>query len=50
MIFYGVASAVTKKTVALFLEREHAERFLADVETDEPETAALLRVEAVELE
>ena len=34
--------------VELFLERERAEAFIADVEQDEPETAALLRVEAIE--
>jgi hypothetical protein len=33
----------------LFLERERAEEFIAEVEQDEPETAALLRVEPVEL-
>ena len=47
---YAVVSAVTEKAVELFLERERAEAFLADVERDEPETAALLRVGPVELD
>jgi hypothetical protein len=34
----------------LFLDREQAEAFIAEVEQDEPETAALLSVVAVELE
>jgi hypothetical protein len=34
--------------VALFLHREQAKAFVAEVEQDERETAALLRVEAFE--
>jgi hypothetical protein len=47
--FYGVVSSQTETALELFLEREHAEEFVAEVAEDEPETAALLRVEAVEL-
>jgi hypothetical protein len=33
----------------LFVERADAEAFVADVESDDPEFAALLRVEPIEL-
>jgi hypothetical protein len=49
VIFFGVVSSQTEKALELFLERERAEAFIAEVEQDEPETAALLRVEPVEL-
>jgi hypothetical protein len=49
MLFFGVVSSQTEKALELFLERERAEAFIAEVEKDEPETAALLRVEPVEL-
>jgi hypothetical protein len=47
--FYAVVSAQTETALELFLEREQAEAFIAEVEADEPETAAGLRVEPVEL-
>ena len=49
MLVYGVVGKLTEKAVELFVMRERAEAFLADVERDEPETAALLRVEPVGL-
>jgi hypothetical protein len=48
VLVYGVVSAETEQAVELFLEREQAEAFIAEVEQDEPETAALLRVETIE--
>jgi hypothetical protein len=45
----GVVSGQTESTLELFLEREQAEALIAEVAQDEPETAADLRVEAVEL-
>jgi hypothetical protein len=42
---------LTKRNcLELFPEQEQAEAFIAEVEADEPETAALLRVEPIELE
>jgi hypothetical protein len=49
VLFYGVVSAQTEKAIELFLEREQAETFIAEVDEDEPDLAALLRVEPVEL-
>jgi len=49
MLFFGVVSEQTEVAFEFFLERERAEAFIAEVEKDEPETAALLRVEPVEL-
>jgi hypothetical protein len=46
---FGVVSSLSETAFELFLERERAEAFIAEVEDDEPETAALLRVELVEL-
>jgi len=48
--FYGVLSANTEQAVDLFRDREQAEAFIAEVEQDEPETAALLSVVALEFE
>ena len=50
MLFHGVVSSQTEMALELFLERKRAEAFIAEVEQDEPETAALLRVEAVEFD
>jgi hypothetical protein len=49
MLFYGVVSAQTEKVVEFFLEREAAEVMIREVRDDEPELAAVLRVEEVEL-
>lgn len=49
MLVFGVVDSQTETALELFLERERAEAFIAEVEADEPETAALLRVEQVEL-
>jgi hypothetical protein len=38
-----------RETVELFVEREDAEAFVAEVEDDDPELAVLLRVEVIEL-
>jgi hypothetical protein len=50
MVFYGVVSAETERVIEFFLAPEEAEGFIAEVEGDEPETAAWLRVESVEFE
>jgi hypothetical protein len=50
VLFYGVVSAQTEKAFAFFLEEEQAEAFIAEVEGDEPELAALLSVATVEFE
>lgn len=47
MRFFGVVSADTEQVVEFFPDRDQAEAFIAEVEEDEPETAALLRVEQV---
>ena len=49
MIFWGVVDEETEKAVELFIDRQRADSFVADVESDEPETAASLRVEPIEL-
>jgi hypothetical protein len=46
---YGVVSSETETALELFLEREQPEAFVAEVEADEPETAAGGRIEPVEL-
>jgi hypothetical protein len=46
---YGVVSSETETALELFVEREQAEAFVAEVEADEPETAASLRIEPGEL-
>ena len=48
MLVYSVVSKLTEKAVELFSEREQAEAFIVEVERDEPETAALLRIEPIE--
>jgi hypothetical protein len=50
MLFHGVVSPKTQSIVEFFLEREQAEAFLAGVEQDEPDTAALSSVVALEFE
>jgi hypothetical protein len=47
---YGVVSAQTEKALELFLEREQAEAFIAEVERDEPGLAAELSLEEIEFE
>jgi hypothetical protein len=49
MRVYGVVSEQARETVELFVELDDAEAFVAEVETDDPELAALLHVEAIEL-
>ena len=49
MLVYGLVSAQSEKAIELLPSREAAEAFIAKVERDEPELAALLRVEAIEL-
>jgi hypothetical protein len=44
--FYAVVGMKTERTVEVFADREQAEAFIAEVEGDEPETAAGLRVES----
>lgn len=48
MVVYGAIGALTEKAVEVFLEREQAEAFVAEVERDEPQTVALLTVEPIE--
>jgi hypothetical protein len=50
VLVYGVVSANTGQAVELFPDREQAEAFIAEVEQDEPDTAALLSVVALEFE
>jgi hypothetical protein len=50
VLFYGVVSAQTEKAIELFLERDQAEAFIAEVAEDEPELAALLSVRVLEFE
>ncbi len=49
MLVYAVVSAETEKAVDTFVRREDAERFLADVRSDDEELARTLRVEAIKL-
>lgn len=49
MLRFGVVSSQTETALELFLEREQAAAFIAEVEKDERETAAGLRVEPVDL-
>jgi hypothetical protein len=49
MCSFAVVSAATESVVELFPSREQAEAFVAEVERDEPGTAALVIVEPVEL-
>ena len=48
-LFFAVISAAIERSVALVSTRKEAEAFIAEVEADEPELAALLRVEQIEL-
>jgi len=50
LLFYGVVNKETESVVEFFLEREQAEAFIAEVEQDEPEMAALMRIEEIEFE
>lgn len=50
MLQYAVVSSDTEQAVELYPTSEAAEAMIAEVRDDEPELAALLRVEAVELE
>ncbi len=50
MIAYAVASTETQKAVETFIRREDAERFLDDVCADDPDLAADLRLEPVDLD
>lgn len=43
------ASEHASETVELFVRREEADAFIAEVDADDPELAALLRVEAIDL-
>ena len=49
MLVYGVVDWELEKAVELFVEREQAERFIAEVEQDDPEVAAAMTVERIEL-
>ena len=49
MILYGVVDWEIEKAVELFVEREQAERFIAEVEEDHPEVAAAMTVEKIKL-
>jgi hypothetical protein len=49
VLVYGVISTVTEKAVALLPTRGEADAFIGEVEADEPELAALLRVEEIDL-
>jgi hypothetical protein len=49
VLVYGVISTVTEKAVALLPTRGEADAFIGEVEADEPDLAALLRVEEIDL-
>ena len=49
LLVYGVVSARTHEALELFIRREDAERFVAEVREDEPELAELLSVEKIQL-
>jgi hypothetical protein len=44
VLVYGVVSEQTEKAVELFVTREAAEAFIAEVEAGEPTLAARLRI------
>jgi hypothetical protein len=48
--FYGVVTSYDESLVEFFHVREDAERFLERVRQDDPELAAELRVEVLEVE
>jgi hypothetical protein len=48
--FYGVVSSQTETALELFLEREQAEAFIAEVEEDQPELADELCIEEISLD
>ncbi len=50
MLVYAVVSSETEQAVETFVRREDAERFLAEVEADDEQLAATLRLEPVELD
>jgi hypothetical protein len=50
MVVYGVVDSRDEAVVEFFTDPEVAEMFIADIRGDEPEFAALLRVEGVEFE
>ncbi len=50
MLVYAVVSPKTEKAVDMFVRREDAEAFLADVRADDPELADRLRLEPVVLD
>jgi hypothetical protein len=49
VIVYGVVSSQARETVELFVAREDAEAFVAEVAEDDPALAALLTVEPIDL-
>jgi hypothetical protein len=49
VLVYGVVSSRTEQAVELLPTREEAEAFTAEVEQDEADLAALLRVEEIQL-
>jgi hypothetical protein len=46
---YGIVSDEANETVELFVERADADASVVEVQSDDPELAALLRVERIEL-
>lgn len=50
MRFYTVVSLATGRTVETFGTVEEAEAMVAEVRTDDPELAELLKVETIELD
>lgn len=50
MLLYGVVTSETESVVEFFATREQADRFITEVDADEPETAEQLRMETFEFE
>ncbi len=48
-VFAVVSDETPEKAIELFVRREDAERFLAEVRDDDPELAEPLRVQEIEL-
>ena len=46
---YGIVREQARETIELFVDRADADAFIAEVESDDRELAALLRVEPIEL-
>jgi hypothetical protein len=48
VIFYGIVREQTSYSIELFVDRDDADAFIAEVRGDDPELASLLHVEEVD--